>query len=66
MLNPNPRDAMAYDRASAAIRETVPGLVYALWQAGADQGDIEAQLLDAARALLLQEARHTEEARAVR
>jgi hypothetical protein len=62
MLNPNDRDAEAYERASAAIREAVPGLVYALWQAGA----IEAQLLDAARALLLQEARHTEEARAVR
>lgn len=66
MLNPNDRDAEAYERASARIRETVPGLVYVLWKAGADQGDIEAQLLDAARALLLEEARHTEEARAVR
>lgn len=66
MLNPNYRDAEAYERACAQIRETVPGLAYALWQAGADQGDIEAQLLEAARAMLLQEARQTEEARAVR
>lgn len=65
MLNPHDRDATAYERASAAIREKVPGLVCALWQAGADQGDIEAQLLDAARAMLLQEARHVEESRAV-
>lgn len=66
MLNPNERDVAAYARASAAIRETVPGLAGALWMAGADQEDIEAQLLDSARAVLLQEARITESARAVR
>lgn len=66
MLNPNSRDAEAYERASAAIRETVPGLALSLWLAGADQGDIESELLDAARVTLLREARQTEEARAVR
>lgn len=57
VLNPNERDAAACERAARAIRETVPGLVRAMWLAGADQGDIESELLDAARALLLQEAR---------
>lgn len=56
-MNPNQRDAEAIERATARIRQTVPGLVAALWQAGADQGEVESELLDAARAILLQEAR---------
>jgi hypothetical protein len=55
--NPNPRDQAAYDKATAKLATEVPKLVRALWLAGADQGDVETQLLDAARALILEEAR---------
>lgn len=56
MLNPNERAegriAVAMERLDAAV----PALVRECWDAGAAQQEIEARLLDAARARLLQEA----------
>jgi hypothetical protein len=63
MDNPNPKDQAAYEKATKKLATEVPKLVSALWRAGADQGDVETQLLDAARAMILQESQ-TEEPKA--